>query len=225
MEEKPQEIGSPFLEIPRYLSNIYFVLLLIFGIVLFDDLGLVVFQRGLLDTDFSELVSLSNMPFLLLFLAVFGVVNAWVSPLVDAIVYEVCNCLFFRAYKKSKDKIRMDSLLEIALITENSFLLEYFNEKCKANSKMKRLSCAACSLLLSIVFNIILTFEHKGTVISYIPVVYGNCSMSVKIATTVLLVAVFLAMLAGINYTVSNDQSEVYFPDAKYNELAEQKEL
>ena len=161
MEENTQKVDFSFSVILKYLSNIYFVFLLIFGIVLFDDLEIMVFRNGLLDTDFSEFASLSNIPFLLLFLAVFGIVNAGLSPLVNTFIFWFYNILPCTKNEKTENTNRRISLLKMALIAENSFMIKYLNSEYKMIDNMKKFSCAVYSLLFSIIFNLVITLSNK----------------------------------------------------------------
>jgi hypothetical protein len=234
MEENSQKMASSFLGAIKHLSNIYFVFLLIFGIVLFDDLGIMVLKKGLLDTDFSEFASLSNIPFLLLFLAVFGIVVAGLSPLADTLVFKIFSemrriFLMFKPFNKKPQKRKdindRNTLYKIALIAENSFLLEYLHGEYKIINNMRKFSCAVYSLLLSIFLNLALTGAGKKTVIYYISDSYRNCpGILYKIVAAILLLPVVFGIFYGIANTVSDDQFSVYYPDAKYNKLVEESE-
>ena len=219
-----EKIDISFFKILIHLQNIRFVCLLIFGIILFDSLEIFTYKYGIIDTDFSTFINLSIIPFLLLFLVVFGIIFSGISFIIDVLVYKICN-LFSKEYKRSiKDKVKIYSLNEIALIKENSFLIKYISDECNSIKNMRSLSYSIYSMLFAIVINLILAYIYKiNTIIKYIINIY-NDDVFIVTLKIILFIPILLVIVIGIRYSFTRDQFEIYFPETRFNILKRESE-
>ena len=237
MENGPKRIDSSFVKAFESFLNLCAPLLLIYGILLFDSLEIMVYGKGILDTDFSGFLNLSAIPFFLLFLAAFGVVATSLSSLANGILYRLFVWLsskfelFFRKLFKFelKQKINensasISSLYEIALVTENAFLLEYINKEIKSINNARKNHRIAYSLSIAIIINWLATLLYnKKTIIDFIISLYKNDGLSfITACLTLLLIPVAVTILFGLKHSIVDD-TKIYFPDAKYSLLVEEK--
>jgi len=225
MDKKTQSVDFSYINLFKFFSNIYYVFLLIFGIFLFDSLEIMVFQKGILDTDFSDFLNLSNIPFFLLFLTVFGIILSVIHVLADYFTSKLYDYIFYKKYKKRKDFNDINSLYENTLLTENSFLFKYIKKEIVIVNNTKRKFLNTYLLLCVIILNLTVTFIYNSnTLMKFIINLYtNNDDIFIKIFSTILIALVFITIIAGIKYSISQYQFEIYFPDAKYQLLDEEK--
>jgi len=225
MENKPNSIDLSYINLFKYFTNIYHILLLISGIFLFDSLEIMVFQIGILDTDFSNFINFSMIPFFLLFFTVFGVVSLMIHSLADYSTSKIYDHIFYKHNKKRYNFYNIDFLYENALITENNFLFEYIKENAISNKNIRRNILHTYSFLFVIIINSSVTrFYNSKTLIKYIFYLYTNKNdILIKLFSFILIILVCIAVIVGIVYSVSQYQFEIYFPDEKYKLLEEEK--
>jgi hypothetical protein len=240
MENEQKSIGLSFFKTLEYLLDFYTPLLLIYGIFLFDSLEIIVYGKGILDTDFSGLLNLSAIPFFLLFLVTFGVVSTSLSALMNGAMLKLYSCTsskielfinwllgFESISKKAENLINISSMYEIALITENVSLLEYIKKEIKGIHNVKKKHRIVYSLSIAIIFNwFIMLLYDKKTILDFIICLYKNKGgLFIKICLTLLLIPIIITILFGIKHSVKFDNERIYFPDSKYKILLKEKEF
>jgi hypothetical protein len=234
MDNKSKGIDLSFVKIFERMMNYHSVLLLIYGIFLFDSLDIIFFRKGLIDTDFSVFFNLSAIPFFLLFLVSFGIIVTILSSLVHLYFFKFCmflsskfgsyrfwSVLFNSKPNNTKNFMPISSLYEIALIKENTFLLEYIESEIKRIQNAKKYHRIIYSLLISLIFNFfVMIYYNNKTIIDFIICLYkDDLCIFIKICLTLLIIPVILTLFFGLKHSVEFDDNKIYFPDDKYNSL------
>jgi len=238
MGKKSTGIDFSFVKSFEYLLNFCTTLLVIYGILLFDSLEIMVYGKGIVDTDFSSFLNLSAIPFFLLFLVTFGVIAASLSSLAyvgmfkllislpDKFESSVRSWLKFEPKTTKNSKI-IGSLHDIALITENVFLLEYIEKEIKRIHNVKKNHFIIYSLLIAILLNFFVMILYDArTILGFIICLYKNNGLLfIKICLTLLLIPIILSIIIGILHSFIFDDNKIYFPDDKYNLLDKEMKL
>jgi hypothetical protein len=234
MDNKSEKIDFSFLKMFEYLLNFYTFYFLVFGLFLFDSLKIMFYGKGIFDTDFSVFFNLSAIPFLLLFLFVFGAIATGLSSLANLYVPKFINFLsnkikplLIRLFgnesksNKSNNFYNVSSLLNIALTTENTFLLKYIDKELKIIRNTKRSLHVIYSLSIAVILNCFVTFLYdKKTILNFIISLYKNNGFSfINICLTLLLLPFILAIFSGLNQSFTFDDRVIDFPDEKFNLL------
>jgi len=216
------------------LLNFHAVYLLIFGVFLFDSLGIILYGKGILNIDFSDFFNLSNTPFFLLFLVSFGIITTSLSVLVNLLFSNIFNCVADKLEScinkmlglKSKPKINENSitvsfLYKIALTAKDAFLLEYVEKEIKNIHNMKKNYRVVYSLTIAVILNWLVTLLYdKKTIFDFIIFSYKNNGFSfINICLTLLIAPVILTIISGLKHSVAFDDEKIYFPEVKYNLL------
>jgi len=227
MENKSKAVDFSFVKAFEYLLNFYATLLLIYGILLFDSLEIIVCGKGIVETDFSSILNLSAIPFFLLFLAAFGIIAGSLSSLANVAVFKLCVLLPFNFKPKPKiveNLINIGSLHEIALTTENAFLLEYIEKEMKRIHNARRNYRIIYSLSIAAIINwlVMLLYDKKTIVYFTICLYKSNGSFFIKICLTLLLIPVVFTILIGLKHSIIFYDDTIYFPEAKYRLLVEE---
>jgi len=229
MDYKSNRADFSLLNMFEYLSNYHAVILLLFGIFLFDSLEIIFYGKGIMATDFSCLLKFSAIPFFLFFLASFGVITTSLSVIACFFIPKFINFLLYK-FQLFADKFFMlkprtktgekykdvNLLYETALKTGNVFLLNYIEKELKTYGNVKRSHRVVYSLLISLVFNGALTFCHKKmTLLNSIICFYKNEGLSfITVFLSLLLISVILTILSGLIHSVAFDDAKIYFPGA-----------
>jgi len=228
MGNKLKLIDSSFFKMFEYLLNFSTVYLFIFGMFLFDSLEIIVYGKGIFDTDFSIFFNFSVIPFFLLFFVTFGIIAISLSSLVNKAVSMFINWLSDRFGQfidrlsglESKQKIIEDSidvslLLETALINKDTFLLNYIEEEIKNINNVRRNHCIIYSLLISVILNWSITFLcDKKTILYFIISLYKNNGFSfINICLSLFLIPVVLTIIAILIQSITFDERKIYYPN------------
>jgi len=116
-------------------------------------------------------------------------------------------------------------MYEIALTTENTFLLEYIKKEIKGIHNVKRNHRIIYSLFTAMIINwfVMLLYEKK-TILDFIISLYkSNENFLIKICLSLLIIPVVFTILYGLWHSVIFNNECIYFPDSKYKLLVEQK--
>ena len=234
MKNKQKETILSLFNTFEYLLSSCRVFLLFYGILLFDFLEIIVYKHGVLDTDFSTFFNMSKIPFLLLFLVVSGVIVSGLSYCANVGLYKLYVCVSSKIKEKIKswpnlpeNSIDIGSLREIALITENKFLMKYLDKETKQINVSKKNYYIIYSLLIALLFNFIITLiSNNNTILKFVYDLYAdNSSIFTKILLTLFLIPVILTIVNGLKNSLTKDETKIYYPDIKYKKLLEEKEL
>jgi len=227
MENKSKGVDFSFVKAFELLMKYHSVLLLIFGVFLFDSLDIMVFGKGITDTDFSSFFNLSSTPFFLLFFASFGVIVTILSSLVSVLFFKFCMCLsskfgsckfcsfFFNSkHINNENFIPISPLYEIALTTENSFLFEYIEKEIKTIQNVKKSHRVIYSLLISLIVNLFVTLKYNvKTMLDFIVFLYKDNGFSlVTVCLSLLLIPVIITICYGLYHSVTFDDDKIYYP-------------
>jgi hypothetical protein len=233
MAIKSNNIDVLLLKTLGHFTYVYPVFLLMYAIVLFDSLEIIVYKQGIIDTDFSHFFELSKIPFFLLFLVLFDIISAILSPCLELVVFKsITYCtplklkeLFKTDQKKDPNFIKFDVLYGIALKTENIFLMKYLDKERKNINTREKNCHMMYSLLAAIIINLVATFaQEKDTIVTFISSLYlHNDCFPIKIFAWILLIPVVLFMASGIYFLLTEKHKEIYYPEDAYKKLLEEK--
>jgi hypothetical protein len=126
--------------------------------------------------------------------------------------------------KSNKNPISIGSLYEIALITENTFLLEYIKNENKTIYNAKKSHRIIYSLSIAVILNWLVTLLYdKKTILDFIICLYKNSGgLFIKICLSLLLMPVFITIYYGLKHSIFFRDDIIYFPDDKYSLLLEE---
>ena len=222
-EEKNIDISA--VKIIEYFMNFIPVLLLIYCLLLYDSLSIIIFQNGILGTNFSDFFELSKIPFLILYLVIFGLISTGLSSYTNIAFIKIYAYTLYKYKKEDNMNLKSISVLNrIALITENKFLLEYLNNAIKERNNIQKNYRIVYSLFISIIINTILTFsQNTNTIIRFIYYFFiSDYQIFIKIAITLLILPIIFTILYCIKYSVTRDDTKIFYPDVKYRKLVEE---
>ena len=208
------------------------VFLLLYSIFIFDSLTIVVYKRGVLNIDFNMFFTPQGIPFLLLFFGVAGVIAAIGSHFLYIGAFKAHVKVFYKRFqnfffKKEEDSVEISILHEMALVTENKFLMEFVAKKMKALHNAQKSYRITYSLLVAIIFNFSVTLMYNAnTVCRFIyGLVMQEEDVFIKIITILLLVPIVVAIVIGIYLSVAEYETKVFYPTKKLQELRKETKL
>ena len=231
MKDEQKEVDFYPLKLLEYFLNFMPLLLVIYGILLFDSLKIIVHKNGLFETDFLKFFNTSIIPFIILYLVVFGIIATVISSYTNILFFKIYVYTIYRFNKKNnknnKNQKSISSLYKIALIMENNFLMDYIEKLIKEKKKIQQNYRIVYSLFISIIINLIITISNNEiTVIKYIYDLYfSEIGVFTKILITLMLIPIILTIIYSIYYSITSDDTKIYFPDDKYNKLIEDIKL
>ena len=201
---------------------------LLSGILIFDSLLIIVFKLGIIDADFLNFFDLSKIPFLLLFLAAFCVINTLLSSLIIHLIRylfnKIVNILSEKLQLKSnndKNQVSANFLYSIALATENSFLIKYINNEKKVKHRIQKSFCVLYSLTIAILINIIITRNYNANSITLF--IFSLCtntdSIVIMLLSIIMITPIVIIIFYGLICSVIDDIQNIYFPYEKFIKL------
>jgi len=228
MDDNFKKIDFSFLKTFGYLLNFRVVLLLIYGVFLFDSLEIICYGKGIFQCDFSNFFTLSIFPFYLFFLITFGVIVSNFSVFVNLIaskvfkyisnLFDTCLNKLFKLESKTKTVKNLEdinSLYIVALTTQDAFLLEYLKKEIKYNNDIKKNHHVIYSFLIAVILNFAVTLIYdKKTILDFFFRLYKNngCSL-ITVCLSLLLIPFIITILYCVKHSFIFDYEKIYFPD------------
>jgi len=234
MDDNNSNHKIPFFEYFKVLFDLKNVLILIYGIFLFDSLAVFVYKTGLIEIDFSNFIEPAKIPFLLLYLVTFGIVSTGLSScfyvLVYKIFYRALSSIFLALYYRTKKNIKLtinknikniSLVYNMALITEKTFWLDYITNHNKTNKNIQHFIRVTYAFIICILLNLFTTMEYGNSTILYFIYtlfIYDH-SFLIKIFTGLCLITVVLSIIYGFKLSITYDETKIYIPEDKYLKL------
>jgi len=232
MKDGSKGCGFFFLKDTDRILAVPSVFLLLYSIFIFDSLAVIVYKNGILNIDFNIFFTPSGIPFLLLFLGVTGVIAAIGSYFLYIGAFKFYVKVLYKRFKnffsrKEENPVKISTLYEMALTTENKFLMEFVTKEMKALRNAQKGYRITYSLLVAIIFNFSVTLMYNAnTVCRFIyRLVMQEEGVFIKIITILLLVPIVIAIVISIYFSVTEYETKVFYPNKKLQELRKEIKL